>query len=269
MRRYHLISCIKYDMVRVLTSIQFYTGVIGFVCIHLFNIIPELSITNSSPVLYYFSNRTGIGAFEMILLFCMALIYSTSFCTDWNQGYYKYSIIRQTKSSYICSKVIVTVLSTFIACMIGYIVYLVILSFFRPLFPGNAEEWQYYIEGSGAAFAEILASRMPILYYIVDILPEAFMYAFLSVFALYISTKSTNIFIVLSSPIIFYYVYNYLSGTFKFPYIMLWQFMDQGVLFWESWYLNIIATFLYYLIGILLMGYLFSKGVKRRIEDRK
>lgn len=256
------------DLKRLFTGKPFFISVIGIWGINILNVLDEITVVEQTTVLYLFNGRSVVGAFEMLLIFFAVLPYCTSFCVDWDYGYYKSELIRgKNKWEYAVSKLCAAVIGTVIATCCGYLLFVLALRAFFPLFPETAEDLTYYMQLTPTAFQEAAFSDIPQLYYLVTILPEAFMYGFLASFALYMSSRDTNRFVVLSAPIIFYYIYNYLSGTLRLPSFLSWQFHETGVLSGVPWEMNLAATAGYYLIWTAAAGVLFVNRVRRRVQS--
>ncbi|MCD2493425.1 hypothetical protein LQE92_12450 [Lacrimispora sp. NSJ-141] len=266
MKKAKLKNYIRMDLKRLFSSVQFYIAVIGILGINVLNILDETGVVTESSVLYLFNGRAVVGAFEMLLIFFAILPYCLSFCVDWDYGYYKIELIRGNRNRYLISKIITTVIGTLVATIAGYILFVLILRLFYPLFPRGVEEIKYYMQLTPTAFQEAAFSRIPQLYFLVTIIPEALMYCFLACVALLISSKDTNRFIVLSSPIIFYYIFNFLCGTLRLPSILMWQSQKIGVMPDLPWIQNLFVTVGYYLLWIGLVGILFLRNVRRRIQ---
>ena len=155
---------------------------------------------------------------------------------------------------------------TLLAVVLGYLLFVLTLRMFYPLFPKTAEDLRYYMELAPTAFPDAAFTAVPQIYYLVAILPEAFLYAFLACFSLYISSCSTNRFVILSAPVIFYYIYNHLSGTLRLPDILAWQAHRTGVFPELPWRQNLLYTAGYYAIWIVFMGILFAGRARRKIQ---
>lgn len=267
MKKAKFINYCIVDIKRLFSSMQFYIAVAGIWGINILNILDETRVVSNTTVLYLFNGRNIVGAFEMLLVFFAVLPYSMSFCIDWDYGYYKPELIRGKISRYTSSKVIVVMFGSIIATMVGYMLFVFSLGLIYPLFPSTLEDLEYYMQLTPTGFQEMAYSSSPIFYYILTIIPEALMYGFLSCFALYISSKNTNRFIVFSAPIIFYYMYNYLGGTLKLPNILKWQFQRLGVCPEARWEINLLLTIGYYFIWIGIIGWMFFRNVRRKVRS--
>lgn len=91
---------------------------------------------------------------------------------------------------------------------------------------------------------------------------------FFSVFSLWLSTKITNIFVALTSPIILYFLWENIAVIFKFPSFLQISTVAKGHFAISE---SLPKTFIYPLVlfGALsfVFGALFTLGAKRRIEN--
>ena len=254
------------DFKRLFTGYPFYVAAGGIWGINLLNVLDEMRVVRETTVLYLFNGRAVVGAFEMLLIFFAVLPYCMSFAVDWDHGYYKQALIRGKRRCYLLSKVVTVAAGTLLAVVLGYLLFVLTLRMFYPLFPETAEDLRYYMELAPTAFPDAAFTAVPQIYYLVAILPEAFLYAFLACFSLYISSCSTNRFVILSAPVIFYYIYNHLSGTLRLPDILAWQLHRTGVFPDLPWRQNLLYTAGYYAIWIVFMGILFAGRARRKIQ---
>lgn len=256
------------DLKKSFTFPGFYMALIGVCVLNLLNLLDEIrifTVKEDCSVLYLYEARHSLGAFSILILFLCALPFGLNFCTEWNNDNTKYCLIRTSKNKYGWSKVIVTALTGFLACQIGYMLLVFLLNLYLPLYPYDTPRLESYIIHS--QFPQIARAKT-IYYFFISTLPESFSFSFLAVIALYISSKITNVFVVLSSPILFYYGWNFLSGSLGFPYILCWPtFMYTGILTDFGSYYSLLCTAIYYLFGIVLVGAVFVRNMKRRFEN--
>lgn len=263
-----MFKILKTDLRKAFSSSEFYLALVGVCVLNFMNLFDEMRIHTVKEycfVLYLYEARHALGAFSILILFLCALPFGANFCSEWNHGNTKYNLIRTSKNKYGWSKVIVTALTGFLACQIGYMLLIYLLDLYFPLYPTDLELLDIYIRNS--SFKEIARAKK-YYYFFISTLPESFSFGFLAVVALYVSSKITNTFVVLSAPILFYYGWNFLCGTLRFPYILCWpSFMYRGIDTNLGSGISLLFTMLYYLIGIIIVGALFVKNIKRRIEN--
>lgn len=265
-KRSGLFAALRADCARVLSSWQLYTAILGVACLNLLNVWDELqymlfTIHDKPTVFYMYYIHNAMGPY--IVVFLCALPFASSFCTDWNNRYARYSVIRSSARSYGWAKVIVTAMTGFLAIFIGTALFLGILAIFLPVYDAG----QPITRGP---FQELLSGFGPLAYFAASILFDALGYGFLAVFALWVSTKITNVFVVMSSPIILYYGWQYLCGAAGLPDIAVFQHV-MDITFLQKKIQDAGACMLYaggyFLILILLFGVLFTAGVKRRMKN--
>jgi len=261
-----IFTLLKADFTRVFFSWPFYTAIIGVALLNLLSISDELqymvfTVHDTPTVFYLYYIHDAFG--PPIIIFLCALPFASSFCTDWNNRYTRYCIIRSSARAYGRSKVIVTAVTGFLAIFIGTGLLYGILGIFLPWYDAGSLKMN-------APFLSVLSGAGPLPYFAASIFFDALGYAFLAVFALWISTRITNIFVVMSSPIILYYGWQYLSGAAELPEIVRFQhvmnrsFLQSKI---ASDGLSVLFAAVYFFILILLFGTLFSAGVKRRMKN--
>lgn len=268
-RRNGLFALLRADMARVFSSWQFYTAIICVALLTLLNIWDELqyrlfAVHDIPTVFDMYRLHDSLGP-ELIILLC-ALPFASSFCTDWNNGYMRYSIIRSSVWSYSWSKVVVTAVTGFLSIFIGIGLLMGSLSIFLPWYNEGSLTMTY------VPFSGLLSGAVPLSFFIVNIFYESLGYAFLAVFGLWVSTKITNIFVVLSSPFILCFGWQYLCGAVGLPYIVNFRtFMHNSLSRLQNKIVNdaliVPISSGYFLILILLFGVLFYSGVKRRMRN--
>ncbi len=239
----------------------------GVFLIHLLNLLDEMNLHptyESGSVLYFWVNRHGLGAFSiMVFLFC-GISYGVQFCMERNTGSWKYYLIRENPVSYGISKIIVTTTTSLISGIIGYGFLFLFLACKYTMFPDD----EMYLEQMvmWLPFSQ-LAMEKNCLFFFLNIVPEILMFTFLSMVSLLASMFSNSKYVAIAAPLIIYYGWNYLTGTLRLPEIFQWPLkIKTGFQFWESSVQNLLFTIVYYLLGIIVMGFLFLKKLKREME---
>lgn len=77
-----------------------------------------------------------------------------------------------------------------------------------------------------------------------------------------------NRYVVLASPLLIYYGWNYLTGSLGLPDIFCWPLKIQtGFQYWESSVYNTLFTVGYYSVGIVVLSIFFMKKLKEVMEN--
>lgn len=111
---------------------------------------------------------------------------------------------------------------------LGYALFLGVLKCFYPLVSKESLEGLRYIYENGSVNPDqmYILNGKPLLYFIHVFMTEAAGYGFMAVFALTVSAKVGNVFVLLSTPVLFYYGWitfcdvAYLPGIFRWYWIM-------------------------------------------------
>lgn len=262
-------SILKADLYRAFTTPTFWYAIFGLAILHYLNLYDELRVNQGSSVYYLFVMRTGLGGIAVVSFFFSVLPYSHSFISDLHNHYLLYSVKNSSIKKYSISKILITAVTTFLAMIGGYMLLVFMLAWNTPLLPEGGIRLETFINMYQTPFSGLVLDGYPITFFLVSVLPEAFCYSFLAVFSLCLSTVIPNIFVVFSTPIIFFYISMYLFTAERFPKILGWQnYMAEGIASWADWRVNLFYTLLYYLTGILVFGYLFYLNVRRQMNGK-
>ncbi len=248
-------------------SYKFWISILGVCSIMYLNLTDEIRLlegTDICSVLYLWMNRHLLGGISILLLFICALPSALQFNVERNSGAMKDHIIYEGKRDYLCAKIIVTWAVTFLACLLGYVLLLIVLSLQFPLFPEDTEFINQLLIDFPYAAA---LGESPFLFILV-VLPEVGLYAFMSVVALFVSLYSSNTYVILVSPVIFFYLWNYLSGTLQLPEWLCWTLKrDFGFAFLNSVPTYMLFNLCYFLLGSMIIGGLFYRRGLEEVEN--
>ncbi len=235
-------------------------GIVAVCWLSIWEEVKNLWYDEQIGSVYYFINvRKGIGAFFLVFTVLCVLPFSLCYYDDRRHGYFEYALRRTSLRSYCCSKMVVAVTGAFLAVMAGYIIAFGVLALRFPLIT----------EGSAvnASYPDIVGAGHIILYFIFNFTSEAIGYAFLAAFTLMASVFIQNKFVIISVPMIFYYLYTAVCYLLNLPLLFYWQTLmsntyffyqltDNGVLVW-------LLTLLYFGVLILFCSEGFYRGLKR------
>jgi hypothetical protein len=241
---------------------------IGIFLINLVNLWDEMQLHptyTSSSVLYFWINRHGLGGITILLFFLCGIPYGIQFCLEKSNGSWKYFLIRENYFRYAISKIVVTVLTSVLASLGGYLLLFMFLACKYTLYPDNQIFFEQMVDE--LPFAHLALQERPI-FFLLNIIPEVMMIAFLSTVSLVAATWTENKYVVIASPIIVYYAWNYLTGSLKLPEIFWWTLkILDGFQFFENDAANCFFTIGYYLAGIIMIGCIFFKRCKGDMEN--
>lgn len=263
-----MVRCILVEIKKALLDKGVILVVLGVFLINTINLWDEMQLHQtyeSSSVLYYWVNRHGLGGITMLMFLLCSIPYGLQFCLEKNNGSWKYFLIREHFRGYVFSKIVVTVLTSVIAFMVGYLLVFILLHSRYMLFPDNKVFFEQMV--SGLPFESIALQRR-YLFFFLNIIPEVMMIAFMSTISLLVGTWTENKYVVIATPMVVYYAWNYLTGSLRLHDIFLWTLkIIEGFQYFENDILNLIFTIAYYLTGITVIGCIFLKRCKGDIED--
>ncbi len=262
-----MLRVLKVDIKRVLLSKEFYLSIIGICIINLLNIWDELRLIEdlkNTSVFYLFIYRHGLGAFSILNNVVIVLPYALSHAEEFNTGYLKSVYLRIGALKYTWSKIIITSIMTFLTVFVGYTLLIVLLNGMMPLFPEADKIQTYY--GQTSFFS--LAEKQTVLFFSCKLIQESIASAFLSVITVIASLYIKNKYILLCVPVVIVEGWAYLCGTFNLPDILWWNlFMSEQLIeVSANEYINWGVTIMYFIIGILICGVIFSKIIKKEVE---
>lgn len=241
--------------------------IIGVLLINILNLTDEINLhpsRESSSVLYFWVYRHGLGAFSIMAVMLSGCGYASSFFREKEAGSWKYYLIRQRILSYGVSKIIVTLSTAVLSVFAAYLILLLFLSSKYPLFPDTADEIIQIV--NDRSFLEVALNRN-MLFFFLNIIPEVLMFGFLSVFSLCVALFARSKYAVIASPLLIYYGWNYISGTFSMPDVLCWPLkMDRGFQYLDNSVWNTLFTGAYYLAGIVLLSLLFILQIRKAAE---
>lgn len=219
-------------------------------------------------VLTLFGLTQAFGFSQMLPVFC-ALPFATCFCSDWNSQYIKACCFRSSKGKYAASKVVSCALAGGVAVALGEGLYLWILSFFMKVYDPVIER-NFTI----AVFNDLVAGGSNVMqYFIYRILIQAAFFAVFAVFALWISTYMPNVFVVLATPVVLYFILYTVDTTILSITAdnSLYRYISFNTLFNANLNMgNDIKSFLYpigvCLVLVILFGILTVQNIGRRIQ---
>ncbi len=242
--------------------------VVGIFLIHLLNLTDEIRLHQtyeSGFVLYFWVHRHGLGAFSLMTFLFSGLSYGVQLCMERSTGSWKYYLIRGRVFTYGMTKIVVTISTAMAACFAGYLFLWLYLTSKYGLFPDDpAYLWQMV---ENLPFAKLAVEKNG-LFFCLNIIPEAMLFSFLAMIALYSSLYTQNRYVVLASPLLIYYGWNYLTGSLGLPDIFCWPLKIQtGFQYWESSVYNTLFTVGYYSVGIAVLSIFFMKKLKEVMEN--
>jgi len=248
------------DLRRLIGSFRFAIAVIGLSGVTLLTLWDELQYTVPGETsITYIRLLIDYWNFNMVYLLFAAIPSATVFCTDWENRYIRFSVLRSSKRIYAASKAMACFFSAFLVVALSEWLNIFLLSFWYPVTNGPSEmDFGVY---------QVLADQNLVpLYFGIEILFKSLCAGFLCVFALWVSTKVTNVFITLAAPLLLFYVVNTVSAALRLPGILSIAKLSRGfVAIGYDPALSVIYTAGVFLAASLLCSLAFVRSCRRRI----
>ena len=219
------------DFSRMIKSWKFYLAIAFIAVLTFLSIYPEAAGSGGNCSVYYLVNaRGGVSAFLVTNTILVVLPFALSYWEDVQKNYINCILPRVHSSIYSFSHVVITALGGFLAVFLGYSLCFGLMALRLPSV--TADELETLAGLTTLTGYESLLLHAPIFYFIAVFATEAFGYAFLAVCALTASARVTNVFVVLSIPILVYYGSTLLCNAWNLPGIFYWYYImaSGGVL---------------------------------------
>ena len=249
------------DIQRSLFSFRSLGAVISYVLITFITLFDEFPYFQSgyTSVTYIYQLIQNLD-FHIIYVLIGTIPGALLFCNDWDNRFFRLSVVRSTKRKYAISKVIACFFSAICiiaACEISVLILLgaqfPLVNDLSPLNVGIYNE---------------IAKKSVVLYWGIKILFEGLCAGFLSVFALWLSTKITNIFVVLATPLLAYYLFSTISFALNTPAWLNISYLSKGyVLINDNLLFSFCSTVAIFAISTILWGHFFVIHSIMRIEN--
>lgn len=253
------------DLKRAVLSYQFVFAVIGIVLIKFPGIWTDLKHYQGADVLYFYNYALSEGIFCVYYLLC-AFPCSTIFLQDWNNRFFRTEIIRCGKNAYIVSKIITCIIVSISVVFIAELLFVGILLNFCPLIDVNAACQSYNNLSETVTFGSYLKQSFWLYFFSMTSL-EALSGAFFAIFAMCISTKITNIFVVLSAPLLCQYYLSMFLGILSLPPWLDISCVSTGQYVFGDTNSSFIYGITFFAITITLISIVFAVNIKRKIHN--
>lgn len=254
--------CLQNELRHTVVSKRFLLSVLGMTGLSLLSISNEMEIGTSVSV-YYLFTVYFFYPFWMLFLIFSAVPGATGFCIDWNCQIYRLKVARSGKKAYIFSKLMACIVSSFLVVVISQFLLLFILSLHRPmLLDGEAQRLL------GGIYKGVANPKSIWIYFVIRTVMQALSACFFSTVALWISVKVLDGLVVITTPIILYYLAANLVSGLGIPFYLSIPRMVKGDIELSG---GITLTLVYVtlILGVLTawFGFLFFRTSKRRIEN--
>lgn len=248
----------KMDFKRMFLSGKFYFAIVGAMLVTVLNISQEAMQSRWNASVYYLVvSSHGVGAFFEVFSVLAVLPFALSYWEDSRNGYLRCIETRIGRTEYCWSHLVVAFWGSIISIFLGMAVVYGVLALKIPLIRKEEVET---LAGSLSSGNGIVLS----LYFAARFGVEAVGYAFMAVFALMISGKIKNLFVLVSTPALFYYASQLVSEVLQLPGWMRWYRINGGSIQNFKDFFVIVG---YFLILTGMEGAIFVRMVKRREQN--
>lgn len=253
-------------MQRIFLSKGFWGAAAGIAGMNLLGVYQEVSVIGNgqTSVLYLYEFSNYVNFWVLYLLFA-AIPGASLFCIDWENRFFRASIIRCSKRIYGAATACACFISSMLVVLLGEWLFLFVLRIPYP----------FYLEQDAIAFGldtsvfSIFMGEFEILgYFLFGTFVKAFCAGFFAMFSLWLSTKIPNIFVALTSPVILYFLWENLAVILKFPSQLQISTVAKGHLFIAGsfWETLLYPLSLFGLLG-LVFGIFFTNSEREVVEN--
>lgn len=253
-------KALRSDLSRCLCSPPIYMAVLALATMELLGVLSEVRIRYGGTVLSFHSVQ-GFGVAPVILC---AFPFSAAFCVEWRYRYAHYAIHRISPRAYAWSKMLTAAITGVLTVAAGMSLYFLALRVRFPLIE-RSEYGVYAALVNSMPFGPLLASPHPVLYFVTIVIMESMATVIYASAAMAISAWIPNLFVVLSCPILlFYLLANAVPRTlWHFNPLYIYHNMNADI---GGMHITIVFAVVYMMACFLALGFFFELGVKRRMK---
>lgn len=254
-----LFKYVRMDVYRAFFSWRFLIATV-FVALSLWFACLDAGFFNSVMTAY---EDIGSGmSLLLVFIFC-AYAYSSCFSEDFENSCYRYSVIRGNTWVYVLSKVITICLITTVSMILGTLIFVLSLSCFVPWIPKfQLAGSTYDFLTSSGKFPQLLANNHFILYYTCLALCMGLYASMLSLISAWVSLYVSNKMLVLTIPVIVFYIVQLLSIT-------LGNLVINGIFIFQGYTIrNTTTTFIIIVLTTILVTTLMYFAILHKVERR-
>lgn len=255
-----ILSQLKSDYKRIFSSLKIYLSIMGVVL--LCYVSTEKYIHGNEDIYYILDILIGLSVFKKLIVIFAALPCVTGFYDDWKHQYIKNLVIRTGKKDYILSKIIVCSTSSFLVVFIG------IVLFISGLIITGTDYSGIYKSGAlneAMPYGELLYQNS---FWYICIIASIYAYsmAVWVMSGLMISAYIPNGFVAVCTPLIFSYLLEEITAFFP-PYLNMYLLAKGRDILGRSAEYSYAYTVFVFALLVFGEGYIFSRRVKRRLEN--
>ena len=223
------------DFLRMVSSWKFWLSIMGVAIVALSSLLPEAEALSNASVFYLVQARGGLGVFLLAMTVLVVFPFGLCHREDLKNNYVHCLEARTSTAVRCWSHLVITAISAFLVVLLGYFLCVAVLSVKQPMIlDSDLENMRMTISmNSGSTvingYENLVLNGHILLYFMAVFTTEALGYAFLACFTLMLSAKIADSFVLLSVPILFFYISLYVADAAQLPGIFRWYYvMQQG-----------------------------------------
>lgn len=251
---------LQMDVWRCISSGKLAIGAVG---VFLALLVASGNVKGRSVFDFYTGALYGVP-FLLTMAFC-ACSYADCFCDDLETKYINFMMARGNLKNYTFSKIIVIFLSSVVTMVLGVCIYVLVLHIWLPWNEREGGIYTSLMESGGFRF--FLEQECYFSYFLLVGVQMGLLAAVLSLFAAYISLYISNKLLVMSVPLIGYYLLYYYVSAFVEDIPALRVKMIFDATYWNIWE-NDWLSFLYAVLVSVILGGILSIGIYRKIRRK-
>lgn len=248
-------------MHRAVFSKNFFIGIVAAIAILFFGSIGMVS-KNVTAVIA-FEHAYGYNNIIHLLFLADTFAYASSFATEWQNGYFRFNIIRSNTTTYAMSKSVSTAISSGLSVSLGVAVYIIGLCITQPVIMPDSLAIQVEV----TTFNDLLEIGNPVLYFLAYLFIIFLQAMFFSVVGLLASGYFPNKYVAYATPFALGYAMNQLANAIGLPNWMDPVKMALARLYSLSAFKVILVETVVFFTLTAICSALFVRIVKRSVSD--
>lgn len=218
-----------------------------------------------------FTTQTLITSsfFGYIIAILGAVPFAANFAEEWKSGVSKSVICRSGVKKYAISNIVVCALSSFVTITLGMMIFAVVLNgFAMPIEELDEYAAAQYLK---IPYGKIIVAGYPFLYILARVTAFAAANSVAVVMGMTVSAFFPDKYIAVCSPLVFMSVIEIFSQMFASDDIATFYFnftylKNSWLPIYENPFLELLHTFTYFAVFIVIFGIVFVKAVERRVR---
>lgn len=257
MKRY-----LKTDFYRVITSWQFYAGILGIGLLYLFGGY-QASYISDVYISYFYNGwfSTAIMAYA----FC-SMPFSGCFIEDSENRYWIHEIQKGSIRRYAWSKTLTCFFSGIVTMVCGILLFAVILRLRVPFYQDHSFIKDQRLQDT---FGFLINQNTILLYFFCSAAVCGMLGGIFAVLSAFFSLYEKYRLFTICAPVIgFYFLENFLTSNLHLPsFCNIWVIFGAGYSLFENWLWNIVYAVLVAALFVTVFGILIERKIKEEVRE--